>query len=761
MKRIFTILTITMGLMLPMQAQLTQVKRSVAQSTSTETKVVKKAPAVTVAEQEGDVWVYPNAEKSRNPFLLESDKLYLNTVANETYLTETEELSLDFIAGTYTATAISMFDSSAVEWTVSITRDENDANKIWINPFCTINGASAYNSVYATIDFSNKTLTMPLGQTLYGSEDSEHYNLVIAGFDSDYNPVLSGNAEAVYEVVDGIVTISWKTAFGVGNLVDDSWWWQAVEGVTYTLETSAVAGDGLIISLNDVDSLSVVAPRLELMQSGIEKNGMYWSWVGNFNYDILTCDVVDGEKRYGFQGWFNNVISYKAYDSDNKLFVEDYVDIYSVFRNELEIPLVGFINNIENGNAYYGIDMFLPCDTAFKVAVTIPEGAIVWEGNTESVYEGVESYVDADGTRHGLVFDYYNERPRLLTTAEDIVVIDAYTAQLQFSECVTSNYGGMVAVTYRVYRSDDFGRYTEKFTGTDFYLTTGSGTATISLPQSIELEKGDIVTISYDNWNVIDDNFARATPFSMESSVTDTGIAQGLYWVVEEKVERFFQDGTYNFESRFTVDGENYYERAIPFTISFVSDGYDMSQIFKNAPAPFTGTKWELNGLLSVMFDGTDQPFPGFSYKYQGSDGLTYEYITIIDPEDANYLPCVGTVAMSNGSEYHAYLGNLTDDGYLSPYWDFVLVDGQGNPEGAVEDLMGVYSLETPIIIIDQNEGTGQSPQWGIIVQFDELYLTRGGEVEATTYTVYKEPRTLENVTFTRPDLEKKVFMNK
>lgn len=145
-----------------------------------------------------------------------------------------DEDPINKLVGTYKASASSMFDSSPLSWDVTISRDAEDPTTLWINPACTINGASSYNSVYATVDIVNGTLAMPFGQTLYGSESSETYNLVIAGFDNQANPVLSGANIANIEIAEsGTVTITWTEGFGVGNLVDNTWWWQAVADVTY------------------------------------------------------------------------------------------------------------------------------------------------------------------------------------------------------------------------------------------------------------------------------------------------------------------------------------------------------------------------------------------------------------------------------------------------------------------------------------------------------------------------------------------------
>lgn len=156
----------------------------------------------------------------------------LGAMSRYTVTVVDDEDPINMLVGSYKATATSMFDGSQVTWDVKISRDEEDPKTLWINPACTINGASSYNSVYATVDLNNNTLAMPLGQTLYGSPESTSYNLVIAGFDAQANPVMSGAVVANFDVSDG-VSIAWTEGIGVGNLVDDSWWWQAVDGITY------------------------------------------------------------------------------------------------------------------------------------------------------------------------------------------------------------------------------------------------------------------------------------------------------------------------------------------------------------------------------------------------------------------------------------------------------------------------------------------------------------------------------------------------
>lgn len=145
-----------------------------------------------------------------------------------------DEDPINMLVGSYKATATSMFDGSSETWDVKITRDEEDPNTLWINPVISLarNGVPSHNSVYATVDLNNNTLAMPLGQSLFGSPDATDYNIAVAGFDAQANPVLSGAIVANFDVTNG-VSITWTEGIGAGNTVDNGWWWQAVDGITY------------------------------------------------------------------------------------------------------------------------------------------------------------------------------------------------------------------------------------------------------------------------------------------------------------------------------------------------------------------------------------------------------------------------------------------------------------------------------------------------------------------------------------------------
>ena len=358
------------------------------------------------------------------------------------------------------------------------------------------------------------------------------------------------------------------------------------------------------------------------------------------------------------------------------------------------------------------------------------------------------------------------EAPIITSTPQLTATENGRRVTLSFSENIIRDET-MGAIEYATYllnvETGEASLYTQ---GSDVTAVASGSKLTVTLPVVFDANSYYVVTLSFAEGAVTDLYGNKMAPVASSFDASTGDVTNGYWWLVEpagnEEPTEFFADGDYVFNGVFTYDGKDYYEGDIPFSMSFVSDGYDMGNIFENAP--FTGTRWELKGVAKAMFDGDEYPFPGFSYEYVSSeDGLTYKYITIIDPENG-WIPCVGNAEMQDGSVFKVYLAAVTEEGEMYPYWDFVLADADHNVEAPVEDLLGHFSLEAaPCILIDQNEGTGQDPKWGIIVMFDSVTLSRGGAVEAASYKVYKEPLTLENVKMNlgKLSLEKDFLFNK
>lgn len=128
-----------------------------------------------------------------------------------------DETPFNRLLGEYSAYGESGFSNSPdEEWTLTINADEEVANKIWIHPFFKpFAGLTAgdINAVEATVDEVASTITMRLGQTLFGGPDeSNAYNIVVGTVTPDGSDVATGgNAIAVYTIADDGVEISWNS----------------------------------------------------------------------------------------------------------------------------------------------------------------------------------------------------------------------------------------------------------------------------------------------------------------------------------------------------------------------------------------------------------------------------------------------------------------------------------------------------------------------------------------------------------------------
>ena len=205
MKRIFAIFTIALGLMLPMQAQLAPINKELKMETSMARKQVRKAPAATAA------------------------------------------ITAETLAGKYVCTAASGVEQGATEvWEMTITVDENDANKLWLQPIILFADFTAddIEPVYATFNAADATISLPLGQVIY---KDEAYG-VKAGIGTSLDGVdVDTTSDMILTFVateDGAVEITGpaKTFFGVGNLNGNEWWYQAVYDLSFvkTIEYPSV-----------------------------------------------------------------------------------------------------------------------------------------------------------------------------------------------------------------------------------------------------------------------------------------------------------------------------------------------------------------------------------------------------------------------------------------------------------------------------------------------------------------------------------------
>ncbi len=143
---------------------------------------------------------------------------------------QTNEITSADLVGTFEAHGVSAFENYPDEdWTVVFVQDAVDPNKLWITPIMQIPGVNTYEilSVYAFYDQSQGTLSIPLGQCIYGGE-GQQYNIVIATTDEEYNPLVTGDLIMTVTGKPDNIRIENSDIFGAGNIAADEWWYNAL-----------------------------------------------------------------------------------------------------------------------------------------------------------------------------------------------------------------------------------------------------------------------------------------------------------------------------------------------------------------------------------------------------------------------------------------------------------------------------------------------------------------------------------------------------
>lgn len=445
------------------------------------------------------------------PDTLSSDKLYFTPMGDDYIYSEIPPKidALTLIEGDYNATAQSAFAGYPdEEWTVSITRDDAEENKVWIHPICLFGGlpASSVSSVYAFVDTIQQTITVPLGQE-YSSELSS----VLANL----NGATSGDLIADYTEENGAVSITFREGFGIPVSNEPGYWYQALMAPIFNKESSHNRN-----SVSNVDSISIIPPALRVKNYYIKE-------LNQLNIEYTTPLVLSNQ--------LDPSIFYKAYEENNVLVQSGQAGfaMSGVGAREGEIVMSKLVPSESEGYLYMILDSFLPCDTVFKVAVSLPEA--LFTDQYGSVSPAIESYIDADGTEHGICYTYYNARPRLLSDGE--LSVDAEnprTAYLEFNEPMYLYE--MRDIKYKLYKK--IGQSEVEFVSEGVLVYGDSENKeimAISLPdtETLEVDEGYIVTVSVDSWGYGDSNISTPLPSSVESYVDADGIPHGLWWRID------------------------------------------------------------------------------------------------------------------------------------------------------------------------------------------------------------------------------------
>lgn len=449
------------------------------------------------------------------PDRLSSDKLYFTPIGDDYIYGETPGVdALTLIEGVYRATAQSAFSGVPdEEWTVSITRDEVNENKVWIHPICCLLGdmsASSINPVYAFVDTIQQTIAVPLGQELV------YPDIVLANL----KIVTSGNLVADYTEEGGAVSITFREGYCVPVPEQSAGYcYQALRAPVFNKESLHKHHRN---SVSNVDSISITPPALRV------KN---YYLMELFNTLIIEFTTPTAE----YIQLLDPDIFYKAYDENNVLVHSGRVGLIEIMDLQIaNIVMSKMVPDESMGYIYFVLDSFLPCDTVFKVAVSLPEA--LFTDQYGSVSPAVESYIDADGTEHGICYTYYNARPRLLSDGE--LSVDAENprvAYLEFNEPMYL-YDEMRDIKYKLYKK--IGQSEVEFVSEGVLVYGDSENKeimAISLPdtETLEVDEKYIVTVSVDSWGYGDSNISTPLPSSVESYIDADGIPHGLWWRID------------------------------------------------------------------------------------------------------------------------------------------------------------------------------------------------------------------------------------
>ena len=444
------------------------------------------------------------------PDTLSSDKLYFTPMGDYYIYGKAPGVdALTLIEGDYNATARSAFSGYPdEEWTVSITRDDAEENKVWIHPICLLDRVSVPSvySVYAFVDTIQQTITVPLGQMLV------YPDIVLANL----RGVTTGNLVADYTEENGAVSITFREGFGIPVSNEPGYWYQALMAPIFNKESSHNRN-----SVSNVDSISIIPPALRVKNYYLMElfNGLVIEFTTPTDEYIQLLDPD---------------IFYKAYDENNVLVHSGQVGLIEYGGSQdLSIIMTKMVPDESMGIIYFVLDSFLPCDTVFKVAVSLPEA--LFTDQYGSVSPAVESYIDADGTEHGICYTYYNARPRLLSDGE--LSVDAEnprTAYLEFNEPMYLYE--MKDIKYKLYKTTGQAGAELVSEGTLVYdMSYVTEKLAVSLPdtETLEVDEGYIVTVSVDSWGYGDSNISTPLPSSVESYVDADGIPHGLWWRID------------------------------------------------------------------------------------------------------------------------------------------------------------------------------------------------------------------------------------
>ena len=602
---------------------------------------------------EESIYLYP---KERYPFEIYNEKVLLTMHDNKGYLSTTTDFTTDDIAGKYKALAPSAFQGYPdEEWEIEITRDASDNTKVWLHPLCIFGGlnAASIKPVYAIYDKAKGTLEMPLGQTLYGSENEEH-NIVSATVDEVYNPLTTGTI--TFNIANNTFsrTITTDKMLGAGDINSNEWWYQALKSSTYSINVG--------IAVADIDSIStrltLPTPQLTVSMPSTTDSQSF---------------VITITSKYA-----NKI----AATLTNKYIDIDYKELlnggYSAYIRETDV----------NGETLNVKGTVQGTTNYIYIAATNMAGEIVtWEGSIEYLNDTNTDKIlgTYKATANSAFADYPDEEWNVTITA-DADISDRVWIQ---PFCM---FGGLDADNIKsIYATYDesaqsltipLGQCLYGGVNSSYYMVLGATTDGSTIDT-----KGNIhMTVSFNP----DGSARMASDAGVVIGVGNLNANEWWYQALHNIVftnsqtpdtptpdKPFFDNGTYTWNMGAAFNDDDRVNVTSATTFSYVAET-DLSVIMGASYQGITCRQWSVTGLMQEMglFNET-YPFTLISYN-DTREATPVERAIITNPE-TYYCP-IGMIVMqdSQGTQIpiDICIGELSNNTVLMPQFT-VSADGK------------------------------------------------------------------------------------
>ena len=332
----------------------------------------------------------------------------------------------------------------------------------------------------------------------------------------------------------------------------------------------------------------------------------------------------------------------------------------------------------------------------------------------------------------------------VITTVSPLAATNAgKQVTLAFDENIIRT-DAMPAITYEVLDEN-----LESYATGDATAMASGKNLVVTLPATFEFnaEGISIVLLSFGEGSV-EDKYGNKMA-AIANALDEDGLPNGPWWMYDPNDKPVVEDGFlkdggqyfyYGTSTSISQDGKEQEVGTDFITLSLTQAGVDMSQIFNGAT---TGDLWSIPSIFNMFTpeSGIESvSVPAYSYDYEQNT-----YFTMVNTQDKQWLTPCGSVP-NVGT---CYLGDVTDDGNLYPYWDFVLLEQQGQE-------MLQYAGNRPVIFFFQEDGTP-----ALILDFTSLYIFDEGALGASV-TYYETPVVLENAKLVKPqDIKKFNFVEK